>query len=206
LIAKQRPHAGRPTRDASVRLADTILAAATSLLLREGFAGTSMEAVAAAAGVSKRTLYARFPHKAALLQAAVSGLIARWLPRFDSAMQQATTLEEALLQAARVMLATALVPEALALYHLVIADGGHLPELGRLLHEAGAGAGIARIASWLERGGVADPLWAAEQFQTLVVSTPQRRALACRDGAVMSEAEQEAWCRRVVALFLHGVA
>ena len=210
MSSRSRQHGGRPTREDSEQLADTILQAGTALLLRDGYAATSMEAVAAAAAVSKRTLYTRFPHKAALLQAAVARLIARWLPAFDAALQQAGTLEEALLQAARLMLATAVQPDALALYRLVVAEAQRFPELGRALYEAGSGAGVARVAGWLERSGVADPLWAAAQFQTLVVSGPQRRALglaASGEGSTtIGEAEQDAWCRRVVALFLYGVA
>jgi AcrR family transcriptional regulator len=39
-----------------------------------------LEAVVAAAGVSKRTLYARFSGKAALLEVVVARLVAQWLP------------------------------------------------------------------------------------------------------------------------------
>ncbi|MEV1043871.1 TetR/AcrR family transcriptional regulator [Streptomyces sp. NPDC049916] len=46
---------------------ETILDAARDLLLREGYAGLSMEKVAAAARVGKPTLYRRWPSKAALV-------------------------------------------------------------------------------------------------------------------------------------------
>ncbi|WP_416979661.1 TetR/AcrR family transcriptional regulator [Streptomyces sp. T028] len=59
---------GRP-RDASRD--EAILGAAREVLLREGYAGLSMEKVAAAAGVGKPTLYRRWSSKAALVGDAV---------------------------------------------------------------------------------------------------------------------------------------
>ncbi len=48
---------------------EAILAAGLALFGREGFSGISMSQVAAGAGVSRATLYARFPSKTALLTA-----------------------------------------------------------------------------------------------------------------------------------------
>ncbi len=180
-----------------------ILAAATKLFLRDGYAATSMEAVAAAAGISKRTLYARFADKAALLQAAVAKLIAAWLPPFDAGLEGAASLEAALLQASRQMLRTALAPEALALHRLVVAEAGRFAELGRIMSAAGAGLGIRRIAGLLQSAGVAEPVRAAEQFQHLLLAGPQYRALGL--GPALSDEECEAWARASVALLLRGV-
>ncbi len=199
-----RPRGGRPTQQDAPLITGRILDAATTLFLRDGYGATSLEAVAAAAGVSKRTLYARFAGKTALLQIVVGRLVTRWLPPFDAGLEQAAGLEAALLAAARVMLATALVPEALALHRLIIAEIGRFPELGRVLHDSGAGVGLERLTRVLSRAGIADPAWAAEQFMTLVLSVPQRRALGL--GRPLDAAAQEDWVVRAVALFLRGVA
>ena len=137
-------------------------------------------------------------------QIVVGRLVTRWLPPFDAGLEQAAGLEAALLAAARVMLATALVPEALALHRLIIAEIGRFPELGRVLHDSGAGVGLERLTRVLSRAGIADPAWAAEQFMTLVLSVPQRRALGL--GRPLDAAAQEDWVVRAVALFLRGVA
>jgi AcrR family transcriptional regulator len=194
---------GRPTKQDAPLLTERILDAATELFLRDGYGAASLEAVAAAAGVSKRTLYARFAGKAALFQVVVARLVARWLPEFDAGLEQAQGLEATLLAAARIILATALMPEALALHRLIVAEIGRFPELGRVLHEAGAGIGHQRLAEVLARAGVADPVWAAEQFMTLVLSVPQRRALGL--GVALAEASREDWALRAVALFLRGI-
>jgi AcrR family transcriptional regulator len=180
-----------------------VLDAATELFVRDGYGSTSLEAVAAAAGVSKRTLYARFSGKAALLQVVVARLVTNWLPAFDAEIEQGGGLRDTLLGAARVMLATALTPQALGLYRLIIAEIGRFPELATVMRDAGAGAGTERLARVLSEAGVPDPVWAAEQFMVLVLSVPQRRGLGL--GPPLNAAEQEAWARRAVDLFLDGL-
>jgi AcrR family transcriptional regulator len=184
-------------------LTERVLDAATELFVRDGYGSTSLEAVAAAAGVSKRTLYARFSGKAALLQVVVARLVTKWLPAFDAEIGQGGGLHDTLLGAARVMLATALTPQALGLYRLIIAEIGRFPELATVMRDAGAGAGTERLARVLSEAGVADPFWAAEQFMVLVLSVPQRRGLGL--GPSLNAAEQEAWARRAVDLFLDGL-
>ncbi len=193
---------GRPSRAAAVLLDGTILDAASAKFLNHGYAATSMESVAAAAGVSKRTLYARHAGKAALLLAVVSRLVARWLAPYDAALARDLSLEQGLLHAARNMLATALTPEALSLHRLVLSEAGRVPELGRILAAAGAGVGIAHLSDLLARAGIADPVWHAEAFMHLVLTGPQRRGLGL--GRPLDAAGQEEWARRAVALFLRG--
>lgn len=194
---------GRPTRDAAQLKGEQVLDAATALFLRDGYGLTSLEAVAAAAGVSKRTLYARFSGKAALLREVVARLVAQWRPPFDAGFALDEALEPTLLAAARVTLATALMPEALALHRLVVAEVGRFPELDGILRDAGAGLGVERIAAALAKAGVADPAWAAGQFMALVLSGPQRQALG--DGPALDAGQQADWAARATALFLRGV-
>ena len=63
---------GRPRSAAADR---AILSAALRLLVREGYAGLSLEAVAAAAGVGKTTIYRRYRDKRELAAAAVSAMV-----------------------------------------------------------------------------------------------------------------------------------
>ena len=69
-MSKRRYHA--PQRSAAAeRTRETIVAAAKALFEEAGWAGTTIRAVADAAGVSPKTVEAIFGTKAALLQAAV---------------------------------------------------------------------------------------------------------------------------------------
>ena len=193
---------GRPTTDAAQRKGEQVLDAATTLFLREGYGHTSLEAVAAAAGVSKRTLYARFTGKAALLREVVARLVARWRPPLDAGFELGDALEPTLAAAARVTLATALAPEALALHRLVVAEVGRFPELDRIMQDAGAGLGTERIAAALRQAWVPDPAWTAGQFMALVLFAPQRQALG--DGPALDMAAQAEWAARTTSLFLRG--
>ena len=62
---------GTPGRPPDARKDELILAAGRALLLAGGPAALTMEAVARASGVSKATLYRRWPHRDALLEALV---------------------------------------------------------------------------------------------------------------------------------------
>ena len=71
--AAVKAYSGEPDRRASRRLETErrIVEAATGLFLRDGYAATSLAAVADAADVGERTLYLRFGTKAGLLKRAI---------------------------------------------------------------------------------------------------------------------------------------
>jgi TetR/AcrR family transcriptional regulator, mexJK operon transcriptional repressor len=74
-----RRSSGRPTAAAAAELAERILEVATRAFLTHGYAATSIETIAASAGIAKRTLYARWHDKPALFRAVLERLMARWL-------------------------------------------------------------------------------------------------------------------------------
>lgn len=74
--AASRP--GRPTAARAARIDAQILSSAFALFVDAGFEAVSMEAIAAAAGISKGTLYARHPSKPELLRAVMADRIAAW--------------------------------------------------------------------------------------------------------------------------------
>lgn len=209
IITTDRPRSGgRPTAVASAELAARVLDAAAVLFLRDGFAATSIEAISARAGVSKRTLYARFCDKEAVFLAVAQRLIASWLAGFDAAVEGAPSLDGALLAAGRGMLAVALTPTALALHRLMVAEAGRFPELAEALREAGARSGVERVGRVLRAHRPdEDPArlaFLAEQFQHLVLAGPQARAIGL--GETLDDPALDAWCRDSVALFLGGLA
>lgn len=69
---------GRPTLDQASLIEAEILSAATLLFRARGYDATSMEAVASAAGISKRTLYLRYRSKKALIKAVIEDRVAQW--------------------------------------------------------------------------------------------------------------------------------
>ena len=73
-----KPGPGRPTAGRAEAIDQAILAEAYNLFWSLGYPDTQMEAVAAAVGISKRTLYDRYPNKIALLTAALTQQTVIW--------------------------------------------------------------------------------------------------------------------------------
>lgn len=114
--------------------------AAKALFLRFGFQGTSTDAIAAAAGVSKETLYRYYARKEDLFVDVVRSLtterlhLAQWAAR----PMEPTSIQELrrLLQAiAQEVLETMAQPEYLAIFRLMLAELPRFPELGPLFRQ-----------------------------------------------------------------------
>lgn len=205
--ATRRP-GGRPTADAAALLETSILDQATAAFLADGYAATTIEAIARTCGVAKRTIYARWNGKSSLFRAVLQRLMTKWLSSAGD-WTLADSLETALNQAAERILAVALTPEAVALHRLLIAESARFPELAPMLRQAGATEGTMRIAALLDdavsRGMLPkqDTGFAAEQFLHLVLAGPQRRALGL--GPPFHEQQRQVWQKATVKLFLSGV-
>lgn len=135
---------------------DQIRAAAGSLFLADGFAETSMDAVTAAAGVSKETLYRYYESKAALFADVLGQLIsepqAQQIAPRHRALNDIPDLEALLVAATERYLTRVLAPEQLALLRIVIAEGGRFPELVEAFRGTLPATGGAVIVQALEEG------------------------------------------------------
>jgi TetR/AcrR family transcriptional regulator, mexJK operon transcriptional repressor len=81
----RRGSGGRPTREEAVRRDARLLDVATKLFMERGFDGTSIDAVAIAAGMSKPTVYARYRDKRDLFTAVLRATIQRRLALLSAA-------------------------------------------------------------------------------------------------------------------------
>ena len=104
---------------------------ALDLFLAHGFERTSIEAICAAAGMAKRTVYARYGDKTTLFKAALQRAIEEWIVPVE-ALQQAECedLEECLLAVGRLLVANIMSPAGLRLLRLTNAVSGSMPEIG----------------------------------------------------------------------------
>ena len=200
------PRGGRPSRAQAELIADRILDAATALFLSEGYGAVTIEQIAQRARVSKRTLYQRFQGKPPLFGAVLQRLVGRLRPPDIERLFEGPSLRAILTRLAERLLDAALVPEAIALYRLVLAEAARFPEIALMANQMGARQeAVERIAALLLReakGATARARFAAEQFLQMVIASPQRRALGL--GPPMSAADRRAWARETVALFLDG--
>jgi TetR/AcrR family transcriptional regulator, mexJK operon transcriptional repressor len=173
-----------PGRSATKRRA--ILEAATEAFLRNGYRGTSMDEIAAAASVSKQTVYKHFADKESLFSEIVRATVeVASAPVSDEVreLQDSGDLEADLRDLARRQLEMVMQPRILQLRRLVISEAARFPELGRMFYEQGAERTVSVLAATFERLGargllsVPDPEVAASHFNWLVMSAPMNQAM-----------------------------
>jgi AcrR family transcriptional regulator len=186
-----------------------ILEVATALFLAEGYGSTSIEAVAARAGISKRTFYHRFDDKAALFTAVVHRIVEQIRPPPEIPLLKGSNLEEVLCRLAGIILQAALSPQAVALNRLIIAESMRFPHLARAVYNGPAThEAIGLIGDLLARdlpeSGLTPELrrFAAAQFLQMVVVVPQRRCMGL--DSPMTPSELDEWALNTVRLFLGG--
>ncbi len=208
-IATPRPGAGRPTRDRAEARHFELLDAALDIFLDKGFEQTTMEGVAAAVGMTKRTIYARYPDKAALFIATVQRAIERMVVA-DATLAALETddIEATLTAVARMRVAQVTTPAGLKLQRIINTESYRFPEIFTMSYRQGAGPVIAFLADFLRRhdnaGAVCvdQPEMAANVFMSMVVGGPVRLIVS---GNSLSQPEIEARIDFSVRLFLNGV-
>src|SRR4051794_7452202 len=170
----------------SARKRGAIVEAATVAFLRKGYLGTSMDEIAAAAGVSKQTVYKNFADKEQLFSQVVRITVdAVSDPVHDEVVDLGDSgdLAADLRDLARRQLRAVMQPQLLQLRRLVIAEADRFPELGRTFYDRGPGRTIASLAETFERLGgrglldVDDPVAAATHFNWLIMSAPLNQAM-----------------------------
>lgn len=199
---------GRP-KDLSKRQA--ILDAARQMFTAHGFDGASMDQIAAAAGVSKLTVYSHFGDKETLFAEVVKSYCETQLPDaiFEAALD--TPLRERLLEFARAFFAMICASEAVAGHRILCSPqiaGSNLP---RLFWESGPRRVQAGFATLLERRIAAGELAiddvprAASQFFSLLKGEPHAQLVfGCCEAA--DPAAVETHLAASVDLFLRAYA
>lgn len=217
---KTVPQRGRAHRSAAARVDDprvvrsraAVIEAARELFLRKGYAGTTMEEIAARAGLTKRTLYNNYADKDALFTEIVTDVMA-YAEAFARGLHQEFTVGvtaanlHANLDDLALRLALGIMrPEVIALRRLLIGEARAFPALGATYFDRAPGQVLDALASGLEHLGeigllhVTDPGLAAAQFAYLVVGEPLDRAMLV--GTVPPRAHVLARAREGVQTFL----
>lgn len=177
-----RPPAG-PGRPKDLAKREAILAAAQTLFLAHGYEGSSMDAIASAAGVSKLTLYSHFQDKDTLFGAAVKATCETRLPRRLFELGEDCVIEEVLRGIGEAFVALVHSPESVGLHRAMAAMATQNPALARMFYEAGPRrllADLEQLFAEADRRGllaVAEPARAAEHFCALLKGTRHLRLL-----------------------------
>lgn len=195
----------------SARKRQAITEAATTAFLRSGYLGTSMDQIAALAGVSKRTVYNHFADKKDLFSQVVIATVNEASDPVHRAvldLQDSGDVEADLRDLARRQLSLVMRPRIMQLRRLVIAEAARFPELGRIFYEQGPGRTITALAATFERLAardaleIDDPLVAATQFNWLIMSPPLNQAMLLGDDGPADPADLDQWANDGVRTFL----
>ncbi|HUD29185.1 MAG TPA: TetR/AcrR family transcriptional regulator [Novosphingobium sp.] len=190
---------------------EELLDKALDLFLEKGFAGTSIDAICAAAGMAKRTVYARYGDKEALFKAALTRAIDDWLvPVEVLRAQEGPDFEASLVRIGAILVENVLGAAGLRLLRLTNAESVTMPEIAIENVRLGTEPTLRYLADLFRRhlgaGGDGDFVEAedaAQAFLALVVGGPASNAAW---GMRLDPAAIERQTRYSVRLFLHGVA
>lgn len=213
---RRPPSGGRPSREEAAGRDRRVLATAAAMFEQRGYEGTTIDALAEAAGVGKPTLYARFGDKgglfAAVFRLRVEAVLAPVAAEASAAaaLHDPADLPQALRTVGTLLLQRGLLPDTVALSRIIVGEAGRFPELARLSHAEGWLRCVGLVAGLLRSfeavGAIAvgpDVEEAADLFLSLIMGRKQRAVMLG-----LPAPDAEAIVRRVarcVDIFLNGV-
>jgi AcrR family transcriptional regulator len=208
--AGTKPRVGRPRLGTQAARADSLIAVATRVFLRDGYGNASIDKVASEAGVSTRTIYERFKNKADLLGAVITRLVRRDVDQV-LATDDLDRLQpaEALTTIGRIITDRVCDPDSAALFRICATEGQRFPELAvkmrsivkRRMDEAVGGYLRLQVARGTLR--LADPDKAAALFLHMVCAQSQE-CLLFGSPDEMAQLDRTAHLQQVVDIFLLG--
>ncbi|WP_313808467.1 TetR/AcrR family transcriptional regulator [Sphingobium sp.] len=197
---------GRPTvTDAPLRRAE-LVAIAADIFRTHGYEGASIDMIAAAAQVSKATIYARFGNKASLFAAVGLHSVASMRSDLDHIETRGRPPQDVLFDFAIRITGEVAQPDRIALLRMAIAAKEQFPELAHALHDhiADTISPLTRYLAALKAEGAArmdDPAQMAAHFINL--ANGGLRFLLTDDFA--DDGYRQSWSRQVATLFLEGI-
>jgi len=195
----------------SARKRRAIMEAATTLFLRNGYQGTSMDEIAAVAGVSKQTVYKNFADKERLFSDIILGVtesVNEFVHVMTLMLEDTDDLEKDLGELARRYITSVMQPQVLQLRRLLVGEAGRFPELARTYYERAPQRVLAALAPRLQRLAergllrLDDPLLAASHFAFLILGIPLDKAMFGANDDSFTAEELEHFADAGVRVFL----
>lgn len=138
-----------PASDPSAERIAHLLAVAKTTFGDKGFAATTMDDIAGAAGMSKKTLYKLFDSKSDLFRAMLTANLQRF-ERLGAPTTRVSAIEE-LRSALRQIADIVFMPEEIALHRLLIAERKQSPSLAAIFRDVIFNSGADGIVSCVRR-------------------------------------------------------
>jgi TetR/AcrR family transcriptional regulator, mexJK operon transcriptional repressor len=174
MSAVPSPRTTGPGRPKDLEKRAAILDAAKRLFPLHGYEGTSMDAIAAEASVSKLTVYSHFGDKDSLFAEVVHSRCEERMPRDLFAVDGDSPIRAQLLDVARSFFTLVTSEDAIGMHRTLVASAQQSPKLAQLFWEAGPAriqegfAALLRARVEARQLEIADPRRAASQFFSLL--------------------------------------
>jgi AcrR family transcriptional regulator len=129
---------------------EALLQAAAEVFFEQGYAATSIDAIIARAGGSKRNIYNEFGNKEGLFSAIVKESADKVLSTLVIEEIEGHDLRETLTAFGRHLMALYLSPTLIGIYRIAVTEANRFPDLVKSFYEQGPGRGTSRLAEVLE--------------------------------------------------------
>jgi TetR/AcrR family transcriptional repressor of mexJK operon len=206
-----RPVSGTPGRPVDMEKHAAILAAARDAFLAQPYERVSMEAIAASAGVSKVTLYAKFGSKDQLFVTAISATSHHIYGRARLEVMEGQKLDAVLLRLGRDFVTMILDPQIIALWAVMMRAADKAPGLPRQFYQNVIATSLDALAEAFrvaaDRGEIVcdNPLQAAVMFTSMVQGHYRsQQELGLLDAIPTTELEQHV--QACVTVLIRGMA
>jgi AcrR family transcriptional regulator len=162
---------------------EAIIAVATRSFLEQGYAGTTMSAIAAALGGSKGTLWSYFPSKEALFEAVIDHATTAFRARLSKILDPSGDLVSTLKRFCTDLVGKITSADSVALHRLVVAEAERFPEVGEIFYNRGPRMTWELLGGFLKSAMDrdllyrADPIDAARMLISLCLSGCHQRLL-----------------------------
>lgn len=168
-----------------------------------------MDAIARAAGITRKSLYARYPDKRAVFVDVIPWALARLEDDGSVPVIDSDDVEADLIAFGRIAIRRAIDADNIRLKRIALNEAALFPEFSEAADSMMWATRVQALTDLLERhqakGGIVldDVELAAEHFLALVESMPSKLA---DFGVFRSKRQEERHLLHAVRLFLHGVA
>src|SRR5262249_40076213 len=173
---------GRPTQAEAKKLQQKLRKAAVATFVKYGYDGATMEAIARAAGITRRTLYARYPDKRAVFLDVIPWALTRKTERDASHDLDDSDLRASLVAIGRAGLERATDPDVVRLKRIAMNESARFPEFAVSAHSMTWSARHRQVMDSLHRHheagtiDVDDLELAAGHFIAMIEHLPARLA------------------------------
>jgi TetR/AcrR family transcriptional repressor of mexJK operon len=195
---------GRPSAESTRQRMASLLETARQMFVTRGYRATTMDDVAAAAGVTKRTLYAWHQDKESLFRACILLGAARFPQLAPGAVLHAHDLQATLEHYVLELHAELTRPDSYGMGALFLREAAEFPELAASVQRGHLDFMIGPLAAFLRRHGLEDHN-SVEQSMLFVAMalSPLHNAMLV-GMALPGAAETQAHAKRCVRIFLRG--